>query len=321
MPLKRSFLRLMSRRFLLLGLLTLILGGGAFFLAQRWQGSSDSSYAIHTSPLPVLTEGTSILTWNLQYFPGRTQSSPGPAAEQKHVEAVAEVLREADADILCLQEVKGDEAVDLLLAKLPEYRAQVVSTFWGVQELAILSKADATTAFTEEFVKGEVSDPPRGFAHSAYDFGGHRLLVYSVHLKSNAGAGGIQGNIPVREESARQLLRHVEDATALHKRDGAESVTVVLAGDFNTSLVAEEFAAEQTGGLILEAGFDWGFRGLPEEETVTWLTDGRYPDNTFDHIFFKSDGESEAGRSTTIPTDRSVSDHRPVVMRVLLPGA
>ena len=302
----------MTRRLILSALFALLIAGTALLLLKQDRSPSKVlEQAIHGEPLPVITEGTSILTWNLQWFPGHKQSAD-PETERIQVEAVAGVLQEADADIVCLQEVKGEEAVNRLLALLPDYRMQVISDFWGVQEIVILSKVDAVTAYAEKFVARGEEDPPRGFGHATFDFDGHRLLVYSVHFKSNY--GGIEANIPVREESARQLLDHVEETKALHLGDGAKSVSVVLGGDFNTSLLSESFAAEQTGRLILEGGFEWGFRGLPEEETITWLSDGRYPDVTFDHFFAQAGNGAEVGRSVVLPTERDVSDHRPVIM-------
>lgn len=256
----------------------------------------------------------SILTWNVQWFPGRDQSSDAES-ERLHLAAVAAELRGADADIVCLQEVKGDDAILRLLALLPEYRMQVVSDFRGVQEVAIISKIDAISAYAEEFAAAE-ERPPRGFVHAAFGLGGHRVLIYSVHLKSNV--GGIEANIPVREESARQLLRHVNDTISLHKSEGARSAPAVLAGDFNTSLAAPEFALERTGRILTDAGFAWAFEGLPVDETVTWLSDGRYPDASFDHFFVKGYEHLRFEAARVLPTDRNVSDHRPVVMRIAI---
>lgn len=97
-----------------------------------------------------------------------------------------------------------------------------------------------------------------------------------MHLKSNI--GGITGNTPKREESARQLLAHVAEMRALHKRETGTEPTIILAGDFNTSPADPRFKDENTAQMILDAGFVWGFQGLPESETFTWLTDGRYSD-------------------------------------------
>ncbi|MEC5129013.1 endonuclease/exonuclease/phosphatase family protein [Verrucomicrobiales bacterium BCK34] len=296
----------MSRRLLTL-LLSALLVLLVTFLFHRQHEAPISG-----KPLPILQEGTSILSWNLQWFPGNKQKSDAEG-EREHISEVASKLIEADADILCLQEVKGHLAINRLLEKLPGYQMQVASDFRGPQELAILSKKGAMTAFAEEFTKAEFT-PPRGFVHAAFDYDGKRLLVYSVHFKSNF--GGIGMNIPKREEAARQLLKHVKDSTKLHLVEGAESVSVVLCGDFNTSLLTETFQEEKTGRIILDSGFEWGFRGLPESESITWLSDGRYPDVTFDHFFVQGGNGVIVGRSVVLPTERRVSDHRPVLMRL-----
>jgi len=307
----------MLRRFFISILFVALVAGVAMYLVKRLgQSSEPLTPTLTGEPLPVLHGGISILTWNLQWFPGNTQKS-NLDEEKRHTFSVVSQLGKADADILCLQEVKGEKAINRLLEKMPEYKMQVVSDFHGAQEVAIISKMNALTAYAEEFAKADFT-PPRGFVHAAYEIDGHRLLVYSVHLKSNV--GGVEANIPKREEAAKQLLVHVEEAMALHLRDGAQSVSVVLSGDFNTSLIAQPFASEQTGRLIMDAGFDWGFRGVPEADSITWLSDGRYPDVTFDHIFARTGKGVGFGRSLVVPTDRGVSDHRPVVSFIQFPS-
>ncbi|MAS96122.1 MAG: hypothetical protein CMO55_23210 [Verrucomicrobiales bacterium] len=307
----------MSRSFAVALLLALLFAAGWHFLPNREEeGATPRDKAVYGPSLPILKEDISILTWNLQWFPGRKQSS-SEDVELAHIESVATCLRRTDADIICLQEVKGEHGLNQLLAALPGYKMQILSDFRGVQELAILSKADAITAFTEEFVQGEIDDPPRGFAHAAFDLDGRVLLVYSVHLKSNF--GGIEKNIPVREESVRQLLQHVNEMIALHEAEKPKSISVILGGDFNTSLIADSFSGERTAEMILNTGFTWGFQGLPEEKTITWLSDGRYPDVTFDHFFVQAADGVEIGRSEVLATERKVSDHRPVVMSIKFP--
>lgn len=300
---------------LLVASISIAIGAGLWWLGFS---SSEQVSRIDGKPLPDVASGPTLLTWNLQWFPGNKQKAT-EASEESQIASVARELLKADAEIVCLQELKGSkgsDAIERLLAVLPEYRLQMMSEFRGTQEIAIISKIDAHTAFAEQFEKAEAT-PPRGFVHASFDFDGHRLLVYSVHLKSNY--GGVQANIPKREEAARQLLKHVALATASHLEEGAKSVSVILAGDFNTSLRADQFSDETTARLFLEAGYDWGFRGIPESKTITWLSDGRYPDAVFDHFFCLSGESVICGRSTTLPTDRKVSDHRPVVMRIGFP--
>ncbi|MEM6820314.1 MAG: endonuclease/exonuclease/phosphatase family protein [Verrucomicrobiota bacterium] len=278
-------------------------------------GKEGTDSRITGLPIPELNEGVSLLTWNLQWFPGNSRTTTADA-EEAQIKEVAAQLNETGAEIVCLQEVKGAGAVERLLELLPGYRMQFVSDFSGALEIAIISRVDAVSAFAEEFEEAEIT-PPRGFVYAAYDFDGHLLLVYSVHFKSNV--GGIPASIPKREESARQLLSHVEDAKRIHLTDGAKSVSVVLAGDFNTSLIAENFVEDKTGAIILDSGFQWGFRGMVGEDLVTWLSDGRYPDVDFDHFFIRASEGTIFGRSYVLPTERFVSDHRPVVMWLKMP--
>jgi hypothetical protein len=51
---------------------------------------------------------------------------------------------------------------------------------------------------------------------------------------------------------------------------------------------------------------------------ISWLTDGRYPDAVFDHLMVMAPDGYEISQSSTHKTDRSVSDHRAVIIE--LPG-
>ena len=63
-------------------------------------------------------------------------------------------------------------------------------------------------------------------------------------------------------------------------------------------------------GPIKEAGFEWALQQLPERKRVTWPSDGRYPDATFDHLFVRGLRVSQIA----IPSYDRASDHRPVVV-------
>lgn len=57
-------------------------------------------------------------------------------------------------------------------------------------------------------------------------------------------------------------------------------------------------------------------QGVEREELISWLTDGRYPDAVFDHIMVMAPDGYEVSQSTTHKTDRSVSDHRAVIIEL-----
>jgi endonuclease/exonuclease/phosphatase family metal-dependent hydrolase len=226
--------------------------------------------------------------------------------------AVASVLKELDPDILCLQEIKEPEALDRLAEAMPGHALQVVSEFRGVQEVAILSRLQADTAYMEKFAEAEAS-PPRGFAFAAFPFADGMLAVYTVHLKSNS--GGIDETAPKREESARQLVLHADETVRVYGEKGLPC-TVVLCGDFNHDPGRPDWAGDDTFRILLDAGFAWAGQGLPREETISWLSNGRYPDAAFDHFMVRPAEGVVVGRAETEKTDREVSDHRPLSIRI-----
>lgn len=225
---------------------------------------------------------------------------------KKHISEVAHILNSIAPDIVTVQEIKDARALNAL-AKATNLNVQVVSNFHGPQQLAILSRQQAQSAHYEAFVPVAATSPPRGFVHAAFFRGDDQiLLVYGVHLKSNR--GGIEENIPIREESARQLVRHAKEMDTLWRNQDRQP-SFVIAGDFNTDPYQEAFSEEKTLGILKEAGFSWTGQGLLPGETATWISNGRYPDAAFDQIWVK---DIESASMVIKTTPRSVSDHRPV---------
>ena len=70
--------------------------------------------------------------------------------------------------------------------------------------------------------------------------------------------------------------------------------------------------------MIKNAGFQWTGQGVARENLISWLTDGRYPDAVFDHMMVVAPEGYNISQSSTHETDRSVSDHRAVILQ--LPG-
>jgi hypothetical protein len=73
-------------------------------------------------------------------------------------------------------------------------------------------------------------------------------------------------NIPKREDSARQLLAHVDDMGKLYGNRGP--VAVIIGEDFNTS-PDPEFKVEKTFEITKCAGSDWTFEELPHQERIS----------------------------------------------------
>jgi endonuclease/exonuclease/phosphatase family metal-dependent hydrolase len=259
----------------------------------------------------VTPQGTtpelSVVTWNLEWFPGKDEET-----RTRRFNQIRKAIREIDADIYLLQEMQDGESVEKLFEGVEGYEIHIVSQFrYGnfpaKQQLAIVSRFPAKSAFAESFVStGGSRAPPRGFAFAALDIGGeHPLLVYTCHLKANG--GDPERNIRLREESARQMVAHVEDMQA----DFPEAM-VVIGGDFNLLLNQADMAHERTVEILKEAGFVWGWEGVAMNDRVTWPSDGRYPDASFDMFMFRG----VEGRCSVLVRYEELSDHLPVFLSV-----
>ncbi len=111
------------------------------------------------------------------------------------------------------------------------------------------------------------------------------LRVYSLHLATLIGNGPT-----ARREQLRTVLA-----------DADRFPVVLIGGDFNSETVAE---------IALEAGYDWPTRRLPHTNSL-W---------TFDHFLVR--GLALAADSAVgVAAHEGVSDHKPIWIRLVRPGA
>jgi len=271
-----------------------------------------------TPPEPVAetkSEALRVVAWNIEWFPGRSPRA-NQTEEREHRAAIEAFLPTLNADILLLQEIRDREAAEFL-AKAAGLELHVASNLTRPdtdisQQLVIASRLPAIAGFAEVFTDiYEEPDtvPYRGFAFAALENPkGGTLLVYSVHLKSNRGDASY--NIPTREESARQVLKHVNEMKEQFKDRGP--LAVIVGGDFNVLLNQEAMAHEKTLEIFKEAGFHWGWEGVPFEQRATWPGRGPYGAASFDHMFTWGLPEYTL-RMKTLPSNR-LSDHLPIIL-------
>jgi endonuclease/exonuclease/phosphatase family metal-dependent hydrolase len=268
-----------------------------------------------------------VVFWNLEWFPGGRPEATVPEAVTRITQTIPALAR-LDADIIGLEEVLNWDAATIALAKTPGTNVQVATEFLDdvggktAQQLIIASRLPAIGAWWEIWSAGRSITPKRGFAFAAYQPApGHVLLVYCVHLKSNRGQ--ITENVPMREESARQLLAHVAAMEKAYAPLG--TVSVVIGGDFNTSPDDPKFSAEQTLSLLTQAGFRSAWENRPLADRVTLPSKPSnnpkyppFPDACFDYVFVKG-ARIDSARVQIL--DPAPSDHRPVIVEISLPGS
>jgi len=281
-----------------------------------------SAFAQDSAPLKL-----KIAFWNVEWFPG-THPNPTQAEMDAHIAKVVPTIESIKPDVIGLEEVKDFDAAKIAVGKLPGANVQVCSAYLDenqqitFQQTIIASRLPAVGGWWEAWKAGAAITPKRGFSFAAFQPApGQVLLVYCVHLKSNRGEA--TENIPMREESARQLMDHVAAMEKAYSVMG--TVSTVIGGDFNTYPENPDWAAEQTLGLFEKAGFTSCWKGIPFAQHVTHPSTipknpkyKPFPDACFDYIFVKG---AKILSSAVVSSDPEASDHRPVTAEIELPGS
>jgi len=272
------------------------------------------------------TKSVRAVFWNIAWFPGGEPEASAPQAVDQIVKVVPAMAALAP-DILGVCEVLNEQAIDISLYKTPGVTTQVCSAFLDEktglptrQQIGIASRLPAMSAWWEEW-KPSKANPKRGFTFAAFQpVPGHTLLVYTVHLKSNR--GDEKENFAMREESSRQLLDHVAAMEKAYAVTG--KVSVIIGGDFNTSLDDPKFTKEKSLIDLQKAGFVWCWEGIPFKDRVTLPSEPSknpnyppFPDTCFDHVFAKN-VKLRSARVEVV--EGKPSDHRPVVVELDFPS-
>ena len=249
--------------------------------------------------------------WNVKWFPGgRPNAYKGEQVRQ--IRAVHADIVKLNADVIGFEEVRDWDSAALAVKPLPGFKVDVCSNFPPregqneSQQVAITSRLQPMSAWAEMWQAGGAITPPRGFAFAAYEVAPRQLLlVYAVHLKSNR--GDVVENIPIREESIRQLQAHMRAMEDAYGKLG--SITWLIGGDFNTAPDDPRFKAEKSITELMANGFRWIWEGMPLEQRVTLPPDARFPAACFDHIFYRG---AKLSKAEVVPTQDLSSDHRAI---------
>jgi endonuclease/exonuclease/phosphatase family metal-dependent hydrolase len=261
-------------------------------------------------PAPPPTQFT-VTFWNVQWFPGRRPNA-ARAEENRQIKAVHADLAQLNSDIIALEEVRDYDHAALAVKPLSGFKVDVCSSFPPregqneAQQVAITSRLQPLSAWSELWNRSGALVPPRGFSFAAYQVAPRYVLfVYALHLKSNRGE--IHEDMRIREESMQQLIAHMKAMNTAYGKLGA--LNWIVGGDFNTAPDEPRFANEKTLASIRAGGFSWGWEGIPFNSRITVPGNLRYPAASFDHIFHRGALLVKAWVANTSPQS---SDHRAV---------
>jgi endonuclease/exonuclease/phosphatase family metal-dependent hydrolase len=263
-------------------------------------------------PQPAASPPTITATfWNVQWFPGRRPNA-SRGEENRQIRAVHTDLAQLNSDIIAFEEVRDYEHAALAIKTLARFKVDVCSNFppregqKEAQQVAIASRLQPLSAWSELWKPSGAIVPPRGFSFAAYQLAPRDLLlVYALHLKSNRGE--IHEDIRIREESMQQLIAHMKAMENAYGTLGA--LSWIVGGDFNTAPDEPRLASEKTVPSLRAAGFRWCWEGIPFTSRITVLADLRYPAACFDQIFFRNATLVKAWVANTSPQS---SDHHAV---------
>lgn len=268
----------------------------------------------HTaSPVPAANASSSltIAFWNIRWFPGGRPNAY-PAEENRQIRSVHQDVIKLNADVIGFEEVRDWPSAELAVKPLSGFKVDVCSNFPPregqneTQQVAIASRLEPISAWSESWKAGSAITPPRGFAFAAYQLAPRKLLlVYGLHLKSNRGE--IVEDIAIREESMRQLFAHMKDMQEAYGKLG--SLIWIVGGDFNTAPDDPRFHREKTTAGLTSNGFHWSWENIPLANRITLPPDKRFPAACFDHIFYRGATLQKAGVLETAPGS---SDHRAI---------
>lgn len=294
------------------------------------------------SPVPAVPGRLRIATYNLEHFTDGRRDGPErtPDVFIAHAQAAAEIIAEADPDILLLQEVENGRVLEFLNEQFEHpysyiYVTQLRSSSGRKDKLnlALLSRVRPVRVRELSFHQLEgPGRPTRGSLAAEFDLGRCcRLLTYNIHLKSN------YGEAP-RNQAQRGIALHHIAADALgqtYKNTFASNITYTLVlGDTNVDPDSEGFADDPSLAPLSGSFADlWLGRPIEERTTIPTREAGEtgdplhvFPPSAFDRVFasthFTTDGNwtvsppqaiqrgTDTTNNTTLPgLNGHISDH------------
>jgi len=297
-----------------------------------------------------------VLSLNAEWFPGR-RSEPSKLEEQIHLCQVQHLLVDINPDILLLQEVRGEEAVEELISVLPDFKIDVVSEFGGRQELVIASRLETKTAWFRHWEMHEVYFQPRGLAFALFRLPLSRIVEKSQN--SPASDHGAMAGKPERDTQHRKQKDFQANAISDIRMSAPKGglLLAVYTVHFKSNYLGDEELDEEEKeeqGLINAALREASARQLAEhaawvrnqdwEQQLAGILAGgdfntTYPrplvrgEKTFDILqdnglesfglsgidHFLAWGEASKGDISVLSSYR-VSDHYPVLLEIKLPG-
>ena len=252
-----------------------------------------------------------VMSYNIQI--GATTQNPGWDVKKFNLDAIAEVIREQDPDIVALQEVdrlrsrsgKADQVV-YLAEKLGMYWAYSPSYFdietregRGMYGNAVLSKYPIVSSYAHtlwrrgQLMPGEYDwvIEKRSILETKIDVNGRLINVFSTHLSTTAD---------------QRQIQTAEIKTLLTQMKGPK----ILMGDFNAKPQDPEMKNLSRYVDVLEQS------PIKGSQRATW-PNGTASTEAIDYILVSKEWELKEAK--VVIEETGASDHNPIVAIISLP--
>lgn len=248
-------------------------------------------------PLPVGAEKLAVLTFNVWW-------------NHSDADALAQIILDADADVVLLQEL-GDLTANALVDALDEFyphQALHAQSGWdAMRGQGVFSRYPLANSDYWQY-----DDLPLSHGHQRVelDFNGETIVLYNIHPwpPVDYGRGLSVRFTDDNERSHRIALQR------LHDRAQAETLPTIVAGDFNMSEQFVEYheMTRHFTDAYRQAGRDLGYT-YPAKGLGPWPT----PLIRLDYVFHS---EHFVAVDARVWPDAGPSDHRPVRVELAFVG-
>jgi uncharacterized protein len=276
----------LSRRGSVLAALALLLFSGCLDLTDHFQPTPPPTTDVTPDgPVGALVpwsgDTVRIATFNVRLLfdtvcdsgrcgPGDFEQVLTEAELAARADQIATAIRALDPDIILLQEIENQNALDALLTRLPDqFNTGVIGEtgFAGSIDVAVMANgriveevrhghrslplpSGGTTTFTREFLEVHLA-----LSRSAQDARRAEVIVFVGHFKSKA------NDDPPRRLAEAQAAHDIVTAVAEGNRDRL----VVFGGDLNDTPGSPPLTALEASDLLYRVAQE-----LPPSEQATW---------------------------------------------------
>ncbi|MBS2040159.1 endonuclease/exonuclease/phosphatase family protein [bacterium] len=237
-------------------------------------------------------------SYNVKDFVAPSQGQGIRAAKSnQELKALADTLKEADCDVVALQEVGSKKLLEKFvqekLGGAYQHVALVPSNDRSGLNLALISKFPITKVVSHKNDRiskpdGQVTQFSRDFLRFDVDVNGEAVTVYNTHAKARLGD----------PNSEQQRLAEASAGRAIVLKDMAAfpSRLFVVTGDMNDNTHNRSVQTLVRGdgrGPTLKDSLE----GKPREEQLTWLVPGLnghdQRGHQFDHVLYPAHQQSK----------------------------